>query len=142
MIGFSYIDTPILKFKKSIVKKCIKDLISNEGLVAKDISLVFCSDEHLLSINQQYLEHDFYTDIITFDYCDEVIISGDLFISVDRVIENASNNNVNFADELMRILFHGVLHLCGYKDKNVKDKTVMSDKEDFYLNLFKSDLIL
>ena len=142
MISFSFVDTPILKLRKSVLKSCIKDLINSESFKSKDVSFVFCSDEHLLSINQEYLKHDYYTDIITFDYCEGANISGDLFISVDRVIENASNNSVTFVEELKRVLFHGVLHLCGYKDKNSKDKTVMTSKEDFYLDLFKSDLIL
>ena len=106
--------------------------ISTEGKTAGEISIIFCSDEHLLKINQEHLDHDYYTDIITFQYRDEPV-SGDLFISIDRVIENARDFGVDFKDELHRVMVHGVLHLCGYKDKSDHDEKLMREKEDFYL---------
>lgn len=123
-------------FKKRELKSFVKELISLEGFQLGDISLVFCSDEKLLSINKEYLDHDYYTDIITFDYCVLPKISGDLMISVDRIEDNAISNKVSFLLEFHRVVFHGVLHLCGYKDKSKKDISVMRSKENFYLNHF------
>ncbi len=97
------------------------------------ISFIFCSDEYLLEMNRTHLNHDFYTDIITFDYCVDDVISGDLFISVDRVKENALNLSIEFVDELNRVCIHGILHLCGYKDKSPEDVFIMRNKEDFML---------
>jgi probable rRNA maturation factor len=99
--------------------------------------LIFCSDEHLLQINKDHLQHDYYTDIITFDYTVEDIISGDLFISVDRVQDNADEFDVLFQDELHRVCVHGLLHLCGYKDKSDEDEKRMREKEDEMLMLRK-----
>jgi probable rRNA maturation factor len=87
----------------------------------------------LLKINEQYLNHNYYTDIVTFDYVENSVISGDLFISVDRVEENASQLGVSFDEELYRVIFHGILHLCGYNDKTIAEKEMMREKEDFYL---------
>ena len=106
-----------------------------EGKELGDITVVFCSDEYLLEMNKEHLQHDYYTDIITFDYSDVDIISGDLFISVDRVRENADELNVLFFDELCRVCVHGVLHLCGYKDKSESDELLMREKEDQMLAL-------
>jgi len=97
------------------------------------ISVIFCSDDYLLSVNKEYLNHDYYTDIITFDYSVDTEISGDLFISIDRVKENSTEFNVPFLNELHRVLVHGVLHLCGYGDKSPVEETLMRSKEDFYL---------
>jgi rRNA maturation RNase YbeY len=104
------------------------------GKIAGDISIVFCSDDYLKVINLKYLNHDYYTDVITFDYSENNRISGDLFISIDRVNENAGLNNINFIQELYRVIIHGVLHLCGYNDKTVKEKKEIREKEDFFLN--------
>lgn len=111
----------------------IENTIKNEAKETGEISFIFCNDDYLLSINQQYLEHDYYTDIITFDYVENDLISGDIFISVDRVNENAGKFQVSFENELNRIMIHGVLHLCGYKDKAVDEKKLMTSKEDYYL---------
>lgn len=102
-----------------------------------DLTIVFCSDEFLLGVNKQYLNHDYYTDIITFDYSEGGVVSGDLFISVDRVSENAADFGVVFQDELHRVCVHGVLHLCGYKDKTPEDENQMRKKEDQMLDLRK-----
>ena len=114
----------------------IKNSILNEGKQSGEISFVFCSDDYLLDINRQYLDHDYYTDIITFDYVEGNLISGDIFISIDRVKENADVFKVSFENELNRIIIHGVLHLLGYKDKDSKQKEVMTGKEDYYLQKF------
>lgn len=105
-----------------------------EGFEMGDVNVIFCSDDYLLNMNKQFLEHDYYTDVITFDYSEDSIISGDLFISIDRVTENAVLYQQIFQVELNRILIHGVLHLCGYEDKETNLKELMTSKEDFYLN--------
>lgn len=115
------------------IKQWIKNTIKEEGSRVGDIAIIFCSDEYLLNINNQYLQHDYYTDIITFDYSEEGVVSGDLMISIDRVKENATIQNTTFEDELHRVIIHGVLHLLGYKDKTAKEEKQMRGKEDAYL---------
>lgn len=100
-----------------------------------EVTLIYCSDDYLLEMNQQHLSHDYFTDIITFDYCVENVISGDLFVSVDRVSENAFQHNVSFEDELHRVSAHGVLHLIGFKDKSDEDSLLMTQAEDNALTL-------
>jgi len=117
-------------------KKWIKNTIKKEGREPGEITFIFCSDDYLLEINKQYLDHDYYTDIITFDYVEGKEISGDIFISVDRVKENAATFGVDFQNELNRVLVHGVLHLLGYKDKSADEKKLMTSKEDEYLHEF------
>lgn len=100
------------------------------------INFIFCSDEYLFQLNQKYLKHDTYTDIITFDSSvEETEISGDIFISLERVKENSKQFSGSFVKELHRVMIHGILHLLGYKDKSPKDKEAMSGKEDYYLSL-------
>ena len=99
------------------------------------LTYVFCSDPYLHKMNVEYLNHDTFTDIITFNYCENTIISGDIFISVDRVRENALKYDVLFEDELDRVIVHGVLHLIGYNDKSKEEQAEMRGKEEFYLNL-------
>ncbi|HET6557828.1 MAG TPA: rRNA maturation RNase YbeY [Prolixibacteraceae bacterium] len=135
-------DISIPKFQKRIMTRWIKDTITSEGKVTGDISFIFCSDEYLLEVNKQYLNHDYFTDIITFDYVEDNVISGDIFISCDRVRENAAEFNTGFDNELCRIIIHGVLHLTGYKDKSKKDKLLMTAKEDFYLNMLSDSLLI
>jgi rRNA maturation RNase YbeY len=108
-----------------------------EGKSLGDVSLIFCSDEHLLQMNKEYLDHDYYTDIITFDYTEDTLVSGDLFISIDRVLDNANQFNVAFQDELHRVCVHGLLHLCGYKDKSDSEELLMRSKENQMLELRK-----
>jgi metalloprotein, YbeY/UPF0054 family len=108
-----------------------------EGKELGEISIIFCSDEHLLEMNKEYLEHDYYTDIITFDYTQEDLVSGDLFISLDRVQDNSDEFDVLFQDELHRVCVHGLLHLCGYKDKSESDEELMRSKENEMLELRK-----
>lgn len=108
---------------------------SVESKVLGDVTLIFCSDDYLLEMNQTHLNHDYYTDIITFDYSDDNIVSGDLFISYDRVVDNAASFSSSVYDELHRVCVHGLLHLCGYKDKSDSDKQLMRQKEDEMLSL-------
>jgi rRNA maturation RNase YbeY len=119
--------------KKQLAKTLIKKLIEMENKSAGDLSIIFCSDDFLLEINKKYLEHDYYTDVITFDYTVDETVAGDIFISVDRVTENAQEYGVPFYHELSRVIYHGILHLCGYKDKSEEETKIMREKEDFYL---------
>jgi len=121
--------------KKTLVKQWITETILAEGFRLKELNYIFCSDAYLLQINQQYLNHDTYTDIITFDNSEtEKVITGDIFISIERIRENAAKYNITEADELHRVIIHGALHLLGYKDKTAVTKQKMTEKEDFYLN--------
>ncbi|WP_231458608.1 MULTISPECIES: rRNA maturation RNase YbeY [unclassified Pedobacter] len=120
--------------QKLKVKKWIKSTIEKEGYKLSELNFIFCSDEYLLGINQQYLNHDTYTDIITFDNSEEEKqIVSDIFISIERVKENAKTFKTNEFDEVCRIMIHGTLHLLGYKDKGKVAKTLMTQKEDEYL---------
>lgn len=139
MISLTSIDVVKPKFLKSrSIKSALKSLISTENFKLGEVAIVFCSDEYLLKVNQDFLQHDYYTDIITFDYCEDGVINGDLIISLDRVIENCTQEKVSYQEELSRVIFHGVLHLCGYKDKSKKDIELMRLKEAQYLSLFVS----
>lgn len=129
-----YEDTKSLSLQKSTVKKLIKELINKELCKIGEISIIFCSDDYLLEMNKQYLKHDYYTDVITFDYVEKNIISGDLFISIDRVKENAKTFSSEFKREVFRVIFHGVLHLVGYNDKTEGEQEVMREKENLYLS--------
>jgi len=122
-----------LKDKRK-VKQWLKDTIEAEGFELDDLTYIFCSDAYLLQINQQYLNHDTYTDIITFDNSvAQLDITGDIFISIDRIRENAVKFGQTFTNELHRVIVHGVLHLLGYKDKTPNDNKKMTQKEDEYL---------
>ncbi|RZJ78683.1 MAG: rRNA maturation RNase YbeY [Flavobacterium sp.] len=119
---------------KTSLKKWIKETIESEGYVLNELNFIFCSDEYLLRVNQDFLQHDYYTDVITFDNSEELkTILGDIFISIDRVKDNAKQNKATTHDELCRIIIHGTLHLLGYRDKTKKAKIEMTKKEDFYL---------
>ena len=121
--------------QKLKVKQWIKDTIAAENCKLGILNFIICSDAYLLTINQQYLNHDTYTDIITFDNSDlEGVINGDIFISAERIAENAKRYEVTAATEMHRILIHGTLHLLGYKDKTPAHKKIMTEKEDFYLS--------
>ncbi len=108
----------------------------SEALILNEINIIFCSDDYLLKMNIEHLSHDYYTDIITFDYCYDNEVLGDLFISLERVLDNAKTNNVLFINELCRVMVHGVLHLCGYKDKTLEESSLMRSKENHYLSLY------
>lgn len=120
------------KQHEGVVSK-MGQVIENEGFKEGDLSVVFCSDTYLLEINKTHLDHDYYTDILTFSYNENNLINGDLFISVDRLKENAEVNNVEFLNELSRVVIHGVLHLCGYNDKTPEEITLMREKESEHL---------
>lgn len=120
--------------KKNIVET-IKHLITAESKTLGTINIILCSDEYLLQLNQQSLNHDFYTDIITFNYNQNNVLNGDLYISVDRIKDNALKLNVEPFEEFKRVVIHGLLHLCGYNDKIKIDKNFMTMKEDYYLNV-------
>lgn len=133
-IEIFYEDIQPIKLLKSNIKNPVISLIDNEIRETGEISLIFCSDKYLLKINQKYLKHNYLTDIITFDYVKKNTISGDLFISIDRVKENASKFNTSWTKELFRVIFHGILHLIGYNDKTEEERKIMREKEDYYLN--------
>lgn len=116
--------------------KWLERVILSEDKKLEEISYIFCDDEYLLNINQQYLDHDTYTDIITFDYCVGNILQADIYISTERVQENAESFKVNFDEELRRVLAHGILHLCGYKDKTELEAETMRRKEEEKMQLF------
>jgi probable rRNA maturation factor len=121
---------------KNGVKQWIKTTIEAEGYTLKELNYIFCSDQYLLQINQQYLDHDTYTDIVTFDNSEKKgIIEGDIFISIDRIRENAVKFNSGEVNELHRVIVHGALHLLAYQDKNPESKKIMTSKEDHYLSL-------
>jgi len=128
-----YEDIKPLKLQKAHIKKHIKQLINNELKSFGDITIILCSDKYLLDINIEYLKHNYFTDIITFNYVEGNTVSGDLFISIDRVKENSKEFNTSWKKELYRVIFHGLLHLIGYNDKTVEEKKTMREKEDLYL---------
>lgn len=133
MISFHNQDTAFVLKNKTLIKKWITSVIEKNKRKTGSISFIFCSDEELLKINQQYLNHDTYTDIITFDYSKDAqkeAISGDIFISIDRVRENAKKFGKTKENELQRVIIHGVLHLLGHKDKTKKAKAEMTKAED------------
>ncbi len=118
----------------------LEDVIKTENKKLGEINYILCDDEYLLKVNQDFLDHDYYTDIITFDYVKGKTISGDIFVSLPRISDNAKTLVRDFNSEFHRVLAHGILHLMGYKDKTEEEITVMRQKEDFYLNVFANDM--
>ena len=137
MVNFFFEDTPDLKLDKQFFLSWLSELCVNEGSTLDELSLIFCTDEYLLGINKKYLNHNYYTDIITFNYTIDGI-KGDLFISTERVSENSEKQGVSFSKELNRVIAHGTLHLLGYSDNNAENKAKMTEKEDAALKLFVS----
>lgn len=135
MIDFNY-ETEFKLENNEDIRCWISAVLKSENKKEGEINYVFCDDEYLLKINQDHLQHDYYTDIISFDYSMGNEINGDMFISVERVQENAIDFNVSFDDELKRVLVHGILHYCGYKDKTKEDELLMRCKEDEKLAMF------
>jgi probable rRNA maturation factor len=122
--------------QKIKIRKWITQTISNEGKTLQELNFIFCSDDYLLKINREYLKHDTFTDIITFDNSeDSAQINGDIFISIDRIRDNAKDFKVSESNELHRVMIHGTLHLLGYRDKTKQEKSVMTEKEDKYLSV-------
>ncbi len=135
MINFFNEDVDFKVAHPRKTKTWLKSIIETEGYELNQLNYVFCSDEYLLGINRQYLNHDFYTDIITFDNSEiEGKVEGDIFVSIDRVQENAKELNKPFEEELRRVLAHGILHLVGYDDIEDEQELEMRNKEDFYLS--------
>ena len=135
-INFFSEDTSFVRTNQATTITWVEQVIMNEKRVLGDLNFIYCSDAHLLEMNISYLNHDTYTDIITFDNSESVEhISGDIFISIDRVKENAVTLTTTFEQELDRVMIHGVLHLIGYNDKTVEEKSQMREKEDAWLSL-------
>ena len=135
-IHFFSEDISFILKEKNKVRNWIRNTIRSEGKKLRELNLIFCSDTYLLEINKQYLDHDTFTDIVTFDNSESPeLIIGDIFISIDRIRENAAKYKVAEKDELHRVIIHGTLHLIGYKDKTKPDKSLMTEKEDQHIAL-------
>lgn len=135
MISFNY-ETDFTLDNETVFSDWLSEVISSELKNEGEINYIFCDDDYLLEINQQYLHHDTLTDIISFDYSVGNELHGDIFISVERVRDNAIDFNVSFEDELKRVMVHGVLHYCGYKDKSESDERLMREKEEEKMKMF------
>ena len=130
-----YSEDTNFEFKgKLLNNRWIKFVAESEVRKVGDINVIFCSDNYILDVNMKYLQHDYFTDIITFDYCEDVVLSGDLFISIDSVKDNALFYGTDFPDELNRVIVHGILHLIGYDDHTDSEQKTMRSKEDYYLS--------
>lgn len=137
MINFFSEDVDFDLKGKQRTKKWIKHIVEQEAQKTGDINIIFCSDEYLLQVNKQYLNHDYYTDIITFNYNTNKV-NGDLFISIDRVADNAEKQNVPRGTEMQRVIIHGVLHLLGYNDKTKAEEKMIRQKEDQAIEILNS----
>lgn len=135
MISYYFEDTDFVFKEKNLNGRWLRMVAESEVKRLGDISIIFCSDNYILDVNQRYLEHDYFTDIITFDYCEGDRLSGDLFISVDSVKENSLEYGTEFKDELNRVIVHGILHLIGYDDHTDEDVMTMREKENYYLDI-------
>ena len=135
MISFNY-ETDFELENEAHYEDWISRIIESEGFDEGEINYIFCDDEYLHKINVEYLDHDTLTDIISFDYTVGNLIQGDIFVSIERVKDNANDFNVSFEEELKRVLSHGVLHYCGYKDKSPKDEALMRSKEEEKMQMF------
>ncbi len=139
-IQFYYLDrNPALK-ERTRLKRFLEELVKQEKRKLGSLTYIFCSDKHLLGINQDFLRHDYYTDVITFDLSQSKSeIVGEIYLSVDRIKDNATQLKVSFKEEIHRVMFHGTLHLCGYMDKKATDIAKMRTKEDHYLLKYQND---
>ncbi|WP_109695932.1 rRNA maturation RNase YbeY [Chitinophaga deserti] len=136
-INFTAHEVKLRLKERTRLKVFLKDLFKKEGQGLESLHYVFCSDEYLLTLNQEFLQHDTYTDIVTFELSDNPeVTEGEIYISIDRVQENAKKFNVTEDYELHRVIFHGALHLCGYKDKSKKEELLMRKKEEENLNAY------
>lgn len=141
LIRFNYADVkPITVNNKGLIKKQVAEIFISEKKKINQVDYIFCSDYFLLEINKSFLQHDFFTDVITFDLSNTKDIRGEIYISVDRVRENAIIYSKTYRSEILRVIFHGALHLCGYQDKRKSEITVMRQKEDYYLQLFEKQI--
>lgn len=135
-VTFFFADIKATIPNRTNLKEFISTIFKKERKKANSLNYIFCSDAYLLNINRQFLNHDFYTDIITFDLSNSSEIEGEIYISIDRVKDNAKQHGNTFKEEFHRVIFHGVLHLCGYKDKSAKEEKLMREMEDKYLKLY------
>jgi rRNA maturation RNase YbeY len=135
MIDFNY-QNDFVPINELAYSKWLEQVALSESRTIGELSYVFCSDAYLLDINQQFLDHDTYTDIVTFDYCENGLLNGEVYISTDRVADNASEYSVSLLDELHRVIVHGLLHLMGYGDKTEEDALVMRERELEKMNMF------
>lgn len=135
MISYHFENTDFVFRERDLNNRWLRTVAESEMKRIGDIAVIFCSDGYLLDVNRKYLGHDYFTDIITFDYCEGERLSGDLFISVDSVRENAFEYGTEFADELNRVMVHGLLHLIGYDDHTEEDVKTMREKENQYLEI-------
>lgn len=135
MVRYYCEDIKFLFKNKLANNRWLKLVAGSEIKTLGDISIIFCSDNYILDVNIKYLHHDYFTDVITFDYCEGDRLSGDLFVSIDSVRENAIEFGTDFDEELHRVIVHGLLHLIGYDDHTPEDQKVMRAKEDYYLSL-------
>jgi rRNA maturation RNase YbeY len=138
MISYNTENIKVPKIPRRKVSAWIKAVAAQNGKRTGDIAYIFCSDERILEINRQYLNHDYYTDIITFDYSENGVVSGDIFISMDTVASNAEKFHETPENELYRVIIHGVLHLCGFSDKSAPDEKIMREKENEALRMFET----
>lgn len=138
MISYFTEDIKFVLKGKLLNNRWLKMVVESEIKKMGDLSFIFCSDRYILDVNIKYLQHDYFTDIITFDYCEGDRISGDLFISIDSVRENALFYGTDFDDELDRVMVHGVLHLLGYDDHTPEDIALMREKENYYVKMKRS----
>ena len=136
MVNYYFEDTAFKLKAKTKIKNWLKLVAESEVYTLGNVSVIFCSDNYILDINQRFLQHDYFTDIITFDYSEGSKISGDLFISVDSVKENSIEYGTDFENELHRVIVHGILHLIGYDDHTDEDVRKMRSKENYYLSLY------
>jgi probable rRNA maturation factor len=139
VIKFFFLSKSITLKDRKRLKNFLVGLLRKEGRKAAYVNYIFCSDSYLLEINRQYLKHDYYTDIITFDLSAESnLLEAEIYISVDRIRDNAKTLNTTLREETLRVMFHGLLHLCGYGDKTAGEKKRMREREDYYLKRFNS----
>lgn len=137
LVSFDNADCKAVFKHKALLRSFVAEIFRLEKKSLKSLQYVFCSDDYLLQINNQFLQHDDYTDIITFDLSESKSTLGEIYISIDRVRENATTIGTGFQQEVQRVIFHGALHLCGYKDKKKSEIETMRYKEDHYLRLFE-----
>jgi len=137
-IKFFNEDTKFPLKERRRLKKWVDYVIQEEGFQLGDINFIYTSDNYLLRLNKEYLSHNYFTDIVTFNYCEEPLINGDIFISIDTVKNNSKRFDVSFLEELRRVMVHGVLHLIGYDDQKDEEKSTMREKENYYLERLKN----
>lgn len=138
MIQVHFENVEVPGFNQELFCSWLEGVVIAEGGELNQLQFVFCSDDYLLDINRRFLNHDYFTDIITFDYCENQLVSGDLFVSIDRVKDNSIDFSSSFMEEFLRVCVHGVLHLLGYKDKSDHEVSVMRAKEQLYLDRYVS----